>query len=83
MENMIYIGKCPICNKYEMLETVMNESSNSLYIMCDECSAEWDNPEDALKDIRGHRETYPDSKVRSATVDEVTKESWNKYIIIP
>ena len=73
-----YIKECPVC--CGMLEIVYDIKENKCSIMCDECSAEWDNPENAISNINGYRESSDEISVRTATLDEVKKMGWGKYI---
>ena len=47
---MYNIGYCKIC-KQGLLEIVKDKLTKKIFICCDECEAEWNNPEDALKGI--------------------------------
>jgi len=80
-ESQYYIGRCPICGNYGMLEIVVNISSKECFILCDECSAEWANPEDALKNINGKREFETSQRVRNATYEEIKNLGWEKYLL--
>ena len=44
---MYNIGYCKIC-KQGLLEIVKDKLTKKKFICCDECEAEWNNPEDAL-----------------------------------
>ena len=73
-----YIGNCRICNQ-GMLEIVKEEDSNVLFVECDECEAEWKNPEDALNKKNGGRNQY--SKSIGTCYDEIKLIKWDKYLI--
>lgn len=81
MGENIYVGKCPVCRGYGMLEVVVDTNSNDFSVMCEECSAEWKNPEDALRNIKGFRGTFAGQKVRNATLEEIKRIGWQKYIV--
>lgn len=81
MEDAIYIGKCPICKGYGMLEAVISEKNGNCSILCEECFTEWNNPEDALKNRNRYRDRSFKDRIRSASFDEVTKAGWNKYMV--
>lgn len=49
--------------------------------MCDECLAEWESPEDALQNINGRRGNIQEGKVVNATLDEIIKIGWDKFIV--
>jgi len=74
-----YIGGCPVC--CGMLEIIIGVNDQKCSIMCDECSAEWDSPENALNRIGGSRSSSNGVKVRTATFDEIKKANWGKYVI--
>jgi hypothetical protein len=75
-----FIGSCHIC--CGMLEVVVNINDYKCSIMCDECSAEWENPENALNKFKGFRTLTSEVEVRTATLDEIQKAKWEKYIIL-
>jgi len=56
MSDPLYVGSCPICQGYGMLEIVVNTENNNCSVMCDECSVEWKTPENARNNIDAHRE---------------------------
>ena len=74
-----YIGDCLIC--CGMLEVVISINGKNCSIMCDECSAEWENPENALNNWRGSRTSANEIEVRTATLDEIKIANWDAYII--
>ena len=45
MKEKIYVGKCPICRGYGMLEVIVDATDNKFFVMCEECSAKWQNPD--------------------------------------
>lgn len=49
--------------------------------MCDECLAEWKNPEDALKNANGFRKSYIEVEAKTATIEEIKEMGWEKYIL--
>ena len=81
MEKNYYVGRCPICGYYGQLEVCKNEKNNQCLVMCDEYLAEWKNPEDALQNINGHRGSIQEGKVVNATLDEIIKIGWDKFIV--
>jgi len=81
MEKIFYVGQCPICREYGRLEICKDADNNQYLVICDECLAEWNNPEDALKNINGHRESIKKGKVLSATLNEIKKIGWDKFIV--
>jgi len=81
MENSIYIGNCPICREYGRLEVIIHVKTSDCSVMCEECLAEWNTPEDALKNVNGFRKSYQKAEARTATLEEVESAGWGKYII--
>ena len=47
---MYNIGYCKIC-KQGLLEIAQDKLTKKIFICCDECEAEWDNPEDSSMTI--------------------------------
>ncbi len=80
MDNSIYIGRCPICRGYGMLEIVINDANKTYSVMCDECFAEWKTPEYALDNRGGFRDSTPNVRVRAATIDEIKTQGWERFI---
>lgn len=70
---MYNIGKCQVC-KQGLLEIVKDERTQKVYICCDECEAEWDDPLDALKCQNGTRGKY--KKIVYPNLDEIKKQNW-------
>ena len=54
LDPMPYIGICKVC-QHGMLEIHFNFEKEVCSIACDECMAEWDTPENALKNVNGYR----------------------------
>lgn len=79
MEPLPYIGLCRVCG-YGMLEIISNIESEKCSVICDECLAEWDTPENALKNIGGFRKSYEKAEARTATMEEIEEAGWKKYI---
>ncbi len=80
MEGIFYVGQCPICCEYGRLEINKNITNNEYLIICEECLAEWKNPQDALKNINGRR-CLKKGKIRSATFNEIKSLGWDKFIV--
>lgn len=81
MNSAFYIGQCPLCREYGRLEINKNISNNEYLVMCDECSAEWKSPQEALKNINGYRESIKEGVVRNATLEEIKDIGWEKFIV--
>lgn len=74
---MYKIGICKICNQ-GFLEVVRDVQSNKIFICCDECEAEWDDPYDALKGKNGTRGKY--GQIYYPSKDDILKLNWGKEI---
>ena len=71
------IGSCPIC-KQGMVMVEKEISSGKMILHCDECEAEWENPEDALKGENGTRFKY--GRTADPTYEEILAIGWGKYL---
>lgn len=80
MEKIYYVGQCPICFHYGRLEIDKEVTNNEYFVMCEECLAEWKNPQSALKNVNGKR-CFTKGKVRAATIEEIKALGWDKYIV--
>ena len=78
MNKEFYIGQCLVCHQ-GMLEIVKEKSTGKIFVSCDECEAEWENPEDALKNIKGTR--GKNGVVSGVALNEIQSLNWDKYII--
>ena len=72
-----YIGVCKICHQ-GYLQIVKDIETNQLYVYCDDCEAEWSNPEDAILYHNGSREKY--GLISYPNYDEICNIGWEKYI---
>lgn len=79
--NKYYIGQCKICSGYGELIVIYNTYQSKCSVMCDECLAEWNCPNDALCNINGYRKKYIKREARNATMSEICSVGWEKYII--
>lgn len=67
---MYNIGHCKIC-KQGLLEVVKDKLTGEIFICCDECEAEWNNPEDALNCINGTRNKY--GEIEYPSMEEIQR----------
>lgn len=81
MEKIYYAGQCPICHEYGRLEICKDVGNNQYLVICDECFGEWNNPEDTLNNIIGHRESIKKGEVLSATLDDIKNIGWDRFIV--
>ena len=68
---------CPICRQ-GWAQIFKELNSGRLYVCCDECESEWENPyeitaQNATRDCYG-QSTEP-------TADEIIQEGWDSYIM--
>lgn len=80
MAKIYYIGQCPICCKYGKLEVDKDVTNNKFMVICEECLAEWNSPEDALKNVNGQRR-FIRGEVRGATLEEIEELGWEQYVV--
>lgn len=81
MEEIYYVGDCPICLEYGRLEIDKDVTNDKYFVMCEECCAEWKTPQEAFQNINGRRVPYYGAVVRSATWDEIKEIGWDKFVI--
>ena len=77
MDKEFYIGQCLVCRQ-GMLEIVKEKATGKIIVTCDECEAEWDNPENALNKINGTRGKY--GAVTEVTLNEIQRLHWDRYL---
>ncbi len=77
MNKECFIGQCLVCHQ-GMLEIVKEKSTGIIFVACDECEAEWENPDDALKRVNGTRGKY--GVILGVSLDEIQVKKWDKYI---
>lgn len=80
MDKVFYAGRCPVCRSYGRLEFDKDVTNDECIIICEECFAEWKNPQDAIRNINGRRCTVKE-KVRRATFHEIKALGWDKFIV--
>ena len=80
MERIYYVGQCPICRVYGRLEIDKDVTNNEYMVICEECLAEWKNPQDALRNVNGQR-CFAKGKVRGATIEEIKALGWDEFIV--
>lgn len=80
MEEIFYVGQCPICREYGRLEIDKDVTNNEYLIICEEYLAEWKNPQDALKNINGRR-CFENGEIKGATFNEIKSLGWDKFIV--
>jgi uncharacterized Zn ribbon protein len=77
MKNYAAIGACPVCGQGRLI-VARDHSSQSLYVLCEECESEWESPEEsktaeaATHDVHG----------QSTLLDRLDLEEhpWRKWL---
>ena len=61
-----------------LLEIAKDKLTKKIFICCDECEAEWNNPEDALKGINGTRNKH--GEIEYPNIEDILREKWSVSI---
>lgn len=77
MIRKLVVGNCKVCGQ-GILEIVKELDTDKLYVRCDECEAEWDNPADALSNKNGNRNRY--GNFEKASYEQVQEKEWLSYL---
>lgn len=76
----IYVGQCPICRGYARLEIDKDVTNDEYMVICEECLAEWKDPQSALRNVNGQR-WFAKGEVRGATIEEIRALGWDEFIV--
>lgn len=71
------VSWCPVCNQ-GWVEIVKEKKTGILFLCCDECEAEWTNPNEI--GILGKGSRFKFGKVTQPSEEEVLSKGWEKYI---
>lgn len=71
------VAWCPVCNQ-GWVEIVKEEKSGSLYFCCDECEAEWTDPEDIGVWGKGSRCRF--GQAVAPALEDIKAKGWERYI---
>ncbi|AKB32387.1 hypothetical protein MSSIH_1697 [Methanosarcina siciliae HI350] len=71
------VAWCPICNQ-GWVEIAKDTSSKELFLFCEECESEWDDPLNIKKDT-STRDKY--GLVEVPSLAEIQDKKWYEYII--
>lgn len=74
---MYHVGTCKVCRQ-GVLEILKDVKEGRIFICCDECLSEWDNPRDAIAD-KNYIETGIERAV-TPTLEEINKMNWGVNI---
>lgn len=77
MEDFAWIGNCPICHQGRQIIAKEN-STSKMYVVCEECESEWENPQDAIDKKPALRDTYGPSAFFSR--EEIAHHPWGTYL---
>lgn len=84
MEHIYHIGKCPVCGPYGQMEILFDCLAGKCFVMCDECSIEFQSVDD-YKKMNGKRIFYNENEkippVRPAALNEIKNTEWYSLII--
>jgi len=56
MKNVAWVGLCPICSQGRQIISREN-ATGKLFILCQECDAEWQSPDDLRDSTKSSRYT--------------------------
>lgn len=79
----IYIDQCPVCDQGTII-AVKNTKLNQFLLMCDDCDAQWLEPQ--LLKNGGFGALPPDKEIKNVvpmTYEEIIEIGWDKYIEKP
>ncbi|WP_102410377.1 hypothetical protein [Beduinella massiliensis] len=72
---MYNLGACKLC-KQGVLELLKEKETGKIFIICDECMAEWTDPIDALEMKNYSRFKLEIGPVEDPTQEEIDKLNW-------
>ena len=73
------VSWCPVCNQ-GWVEIVKEENTGMLFLCCDECEAEWTNPDEIGIPYKGSRFKF--GKIIEPSYDEIVDKGWKNCIEI-
>ena len=75
------IGWCSICNQ-GWLEIWKTLKTSKLTIVCSECEAQYNSPEDALRKVNpGLYSVDTDGLVTEPSIEEIIEADWQRFIL--
>ena len=77
MNDIAVVGFCPICGQGRIFVT-RERSSGELFVMCEDCESEWDNPI-AANDASAAR-TSDHGRSDFVTLDEIREHPWFEHV---
>ena len=71
------VGSCSICGQ-GLLVIAKAVNEDALFVICDDCESQWDNPDIALAcgPVRMHEFV----NVRNATLEEIEGVGWREFV---
>lgn len=84
MEQIYYIGECPVCRSYGRMQLYYNILSGKISAICEECELEFDTADDYKNFVNGHRDLNCQSNaepiIRPTSVDEIRASEWCSFV---
>jgi hypothetical protein len=77
MKNVAAIGTCKVCGQGRLI-VARDETSKSLYVLCEECESEWDNPEQSQRIEEASRDNHGPSTFLER--DELEGHPWKVFL---
>lgn len=68
MSEEFHIGNCPVCNQGRQIVRI-EEGTNQVFVRCEECTLEWDDPDTAVISSEGKLQRF--SRSRLATGEDL------------
>ena len=77
MPNYASVGQCPTCSQGRQLIARENDTQK-LYVVCEECESEWQNPEDARAKRPASRDLFGRSTY--LTREDLVGHPWEGFL---
>lgn len=71
------VAWCPVCNQ-GWVEIAKEKCSDKLFLLCEECESEWDEPSN-IKKNNSTRDKY--GLIKVPLLEEIKEKGWDRYII--
>jgi hydrogenase maturation factor HypF (carbamoyltransferase family) len=71
------VGVCPLCGQGRQVIAREN-TSGKLYVLCEDCEAEWQNPTDAREIDRASRDTFGISTLLTSA--DLSDHPWKGFV---
>ncbi len=77
MKNFAWVGQCPVCGQGRQVIARENDTGK-MYVVCEECESEWQNPEDAQAKKPASRDLFGRSTY--LTREEIASHPWEEFL---